>query len=110
MTNFAKRIRMETTLSAKLSSLLSTAERIASQRDEALLKAEELREENLRLERELKEVRRQLEQSRLDADYLRLSHKLADTPQSLADSRALIRKLVGRVDKALRLIADDAQI
>ena len=110
MTNFAKRIRMGTTLSAKLGSLLSKAEKIAGQRDEALGRARELEEENQQLKRELEETRRQLEQSRLDIEYLRLSHKLAYSPQSLADSRAIIKKLIGRVDKALRLIADDAQI
>ena len=110
MTNFAKRNRMGTTLTVRLGSLLTKAEEIASQRDEAMAEVRELKEENFRLERELRDTLRDLEQCRLDNEYLRLSHKLADDPQSLADSRRIVKKLIGRIDKALRLIADDAQI
>lgn len=110
MTNFAKRFRMGTTLSEKLKSLLKKTEELASQRDAAVREAESLREENLQLAKELKEMRERLEQKELDCRYLTLSHKLADTPQGLADSRKLLRQLIGRVDKAIRLIADDAGV
>lgn len=110
MTNFAKRNRMEKTLSARLTRLQEKIDVLGQQRDKALKEAATLREEKEVLARELKTMQEALAQSRLDVEYLKLSHRLADTPESLATSRELIKKLVARIDRALRLIADDAQI
>ena len=110
MTNFAKSIRMEKPLSAQLQSLQEKIIQLSEQRDEALRALRAANEEKADIERELRETQTALRQSRLDVEYLSLSHKIADNPRSLAESKELIRKLIRRVDKALRLISEDAGI
>lgn len=101
---------MEISLSDKLASLLTKIELLAQQRDDALMQAEILREENAALKEELKATEEKLHNSTLDAKFLTLSHKLADNPQSLADARKMVSKMLGRVEKAIALLQDDPQI
>lgn len=101
---------MEISLSESLASLESKIKTLGAQRDDALSLLKEAMKENDRLHRELEATRGKLEESRVEAEYLSLSHKLADNPQALAQARASVRKMISRVDKAISLLEEDARI
>lgn len=101
---------MESTLTSALSSLSFRIEALAKSRDEALRQRDEARAECENLKHTLIDMRRQLDKALCDVEYLKVSHKLAATPQALADSRVVVRHLIARVDKAIKLINDDPEI
>lgn len=110
MIKFAKNIAMESRLSEELQELYRKVGVIAAQRDEALAAGKRLERENSDLREELEATRQALAQSRTDAEYLSLSHKLADNPEALAQARTTVRKMIGRLDRAIALLKDDARI
>lgn len=110
MSIFAKSKRMDTPLSGKLVLLKSKIELLASQRDEALRRLADSEEEKKLLESEIKALKEQLHKSELDREFLQVSHKIADTPQALADARALVKGMIKRVDNAISFLMEDAQL
>lgn len=93
-----------------LRELSKNIEILAAQRDEAKTALEKALEEVADLKRELEQTRNELHQKTLDVEFLSVSHKLADSPQTLADARATVRRMLSRVDKAISLLRDDARI
>lgn len=72
-----------------------------------------LREENAELEsqnRTLKELTSEAEQRRqraeLDAEYLAVSHKLADTPDTLINTRRHISQMIRNIDRCLEMLKE----
>lgn len=110
MSIFAKSKRMDTPLSGKLVLLKSKIELLASQRDEALRRLADSEEEKKLLESEIKALKEKLHKSELDREFLQVSHKIADTPQALADARALVKGMIKRVDNAISFLMEDAQL
>lgn len=101
---------MESQLTARLDTLTLKIEELAAQRDTAIAekkKAQELADD---LKREVASLREDLHQKELDIEFLTLSHKLADTPQKLADARVTVRRILHRVEKAISLLKQDARI
>lgn len=101
---------METSVTEALRDLSKNIEILAAQRDEAKTALEKALEEVADLKRELEQTRNELHQKTLDVEFLSVSHKLADSPQTLADARATVRRMLSRVDKAISLLRDDARI
>lgn len=101
---------MEISLPENMATLIPKIQTLASQRDDAVSLLKESMKETDRLRLELEAARRELQQSRIEAEYLSLSHKLAADPQALADARATVRKMIAKVDKAIRLLEEDARI
>lgn len=101
---------MEISLSQSLASLEPKIKALAVQRDNALELLRESRREADRLRNEVEDLRRRLQQSQIEAEYLSLSHKLAEGPQALADARGTVRKMLARVEKAIRLLEEDARV
>lgn len=101
---------MEASFSKELQALSDLIELLAAQRDEAAVKLRVALEEVADLKAQLKKTQEELHQKTLDVEFLTLSHKLADTPQSLAEARATVRRLKAGVDKAIALLRDDATI
>lgn len=66
-----------------------------------------LEKENQRLKEELAESQHRAQTLELEKDYLIVSHKLADNPQALADTRRRLANLTTRLDRAIRLIKND---
>ena len=66
----------------------------------------ELEEANADLQYQLRQTQSELEQSRRDAEFLTLSHRLAESPAALVQARKMIR----RVDKAISLAGDDLSL
>lgn len=72
-----------------------------------------LREHCADLEAERDEYRRQAqeaisarERAELDIEYLRVSHKLADSPQSLIETRRRIAGLIRNIDRCIDLLKE----
>ena len=59
------------------------------------------------LETELADTKAELHKARLDAEYLTLSHRLADSPEALLTARHLLASLIRKVDSAINLVKND---
>ena len=101
---------MESSFSDEMREISRMVEILASQRDDALKELKVAREEAEILRLELAEAQKDLHKKNLDIEFLTLSHKLADSPQSLAEARATVRRLKAGVEKAISLLRDDAGI
>lgn len=107
---FAKIIRMESSISKELLEMGRKIKALAAQRDEARSQLQQALEEVADLKRELTAAKEEIHRSNLDIEFLTLSHKLADTPQALAEARTTVRRLISRVDKAIALLEEDPRI
>lgn len=111
MTIFAKIIRLlDSTAKEELRRLSQGIERLAVQRDEARAALRAAREEIADLRRETAALKESLRQRELDVEYLTVSRRLADNPQSLADARKTVRGMLAKVEKAIALLKEDARI
>lgn len=111
MTIFAKIIRhLDSEVRNGIQALIGKANLLAAQRDEAERELLKAREEIADLRYKLGKTQEELHATTLDAQYLSLSHKLADNPQALAEARAILRRLIAKVDKAIGMLREDARI
>lgn len=108
--NFAKIIGMELQMPDDLLTISQKIEILARQRDEARQAAKRALEEVADLKAEVAKVKEELHHKMLDIEFLTLSHKLADTPQALAEARATIRRMIAGVDRTINLLKEDAAI
>lgn len=97
-------------MSAELQDLSRYIGILAAQRDEAREQLKTAREEIADLNYQLAALREELHRKSLDVEFLSLSHKLADSPQAVADARSTVKRMLTRVDKAIALIKEDARI
>lgn len=70
----------------------------------------ELRDKLQELEEELAEERESTARARLDADYLTVSHRLADSPDTLIATRRRISALIRTIDRCISMLKDDPEI
>lgn len=98
------------TVSEELQQISRQIETLAAQRDEARKALKMALERAADLEAELELSREELHKQELDVEFLSLSHKLADTPQKLAEARATVRRMIAGVDRAIALLKDDSGI
>ena len=101
---------MDSSVAKELQALTHKVEALAAQRDNALDRLKEANEEIADLRHQLDKALQDLHRKDLDVEFLTLSHKLADTPQALADARATVKGMIARVDKAIALLKEDARI
>ena len=83
---------------------------LSAQRDEAETKLRQALEEVASLRQELASALKEIHKQKLDIEFLSLSHKLADSPQALADARTKVKRMIAEVDKAISLLNEDARI
>ena len=62
--------------------------------------------ENEDLRRQAAETGRERDKALLDADYLSVSHKLADSPESLVSARRHISRLIRNIDRCLDMLKE----
>lgn len=67
---------------------------LKEQSDELMSRYEALQEERNKLQAEI-------EQLRIENEYLKVSHKIAPTPEDVKASQALITELVRNIDKCI---------
>lgn len=101
---------MESSVSKELQAMARKITVLAAQRDEAEARLVKALEEAADLRRELAVALGEIQRQKLDIEFLTLSHKLADSPQALADARATVKRLIAEVDKAISLLNEDARI
>ena len=61
---------------------------------------------NQELERDAREAVAAKERAELDAQFLALSHKLADSPDTLADARRHLATLIRNIDRCLEMLKE----
>ncbi|MBD5226654.1 MAG: hypothetical protein HDR95_07570 [Bacteroides sp.] len=62
------------------------------------------------LEEQLAEERQNANRARLDADYLTVSHRLADSPDTIIATRRRISSLIRTIDRCISMLKDDPEI
>ena len=70
-------------------------------------KIAKLEEENDNLRQELEETRARLHKSQTDVTFLTMSHRLADSPDSLISTRRRIARLIRTVDKCISMLKEE---
>lgn len=72
-----------------------------------LSRLEKLKEENDTLRRDLAEKDRMLDKANSDIEFLTVSHRLAESPESLIATRRRIARLIRTVDNCISMIKDE---
>lgn len=66
----------------------------------------ELEEENEVLRRTIEDTVRERDKARLDSDFLAVSHRLAQDPDQIIDSRRLISRLIRNIDRCIEMLKE----
>ncbi len=66
----------------------------------------ELEEENAGLREKAEEAISARNKALLDVEYMSVSHKLADSPDTLADTRRLIAGLIRNIDRCIAMLKE----
>lgn len=98
---------MESSVLTEMQELRHKIALLAAQRNDALQSLAKAQEEIGDLKAELELTKEELHKKNLDVEYLSVSHKLADTPEALAEARKTVRRMISGVDKALALLRND---
>lgn len=93
--------------SALIAGIQQKIARLAEKRDKAEIKCHDLEARIEALEADLAERDRQLRKANLEIEFLTLSHRLAASPQALADARKTVARIIRKVDAAIALIKSD---
>lgn len=94
-------------------SLVSILEKLEARQNELLADLESLKIRNKELEEENAELRRResdalkiRDKALLDIEYLQVSHKLADDPDALIDTRRRIAGLIRNIDRCISMLKE----
>lgn len=87
------------TLYAKIESFKAEVARIEE-------RCERLEEENRELQRRVEEAESARERAMLDVEFLAVSHRLADNPDKLVDTRRLIAGLIRNIDRCIEMLKE----
>lgn len=82
---------------------------LASQRDEARGECAILNEKVASLTEQLEQCRSDLAMSRMEVDFLTVSHRAA-TPGNLIAARRRVQRLIAKIDRCVALLKEDADI
>ena len=66
----------------------------------------ELEEENSELQTKAADALRDREQALMESEYLKVSHRLADNPDSLAETRRIIAGLIKNIDRCITMLKE----
>lgn len=94
-------------------SLLSVLETMREKIDALNAGIQELRERNRQLEEENQELRREMEsalrdkqKAELETQYLSVSHRLAESPDTIIDARRLIAGWIRNIDRCIEMLKE----
>ncbi len=94
-------------------SLTSILERLRQRIGVLTAENARLRARDAEITAECEEMRRQMRESEkkrrraeLDAEYLAVSHKLADNPETLVETRRHVDKLIRNIDRCLAMLKE----
>lgn len=66
----------------------------------------ELEKENADLRKREAEARQAREQALLDVEYLKVSYRLAESPDTLAETRKVIAGLIRNIDRCIEMLKE----
>ena len=81
-------------------------ENLLSAHNELIEKFQGLEEENLRLKAEIKEKEAELLKANTDIEYLKVSHRLADNPDTIIKARRKIAGLIRTIDNCISMLKE----
>jgi len=94
-------------------SLLSILESLEAREEELRAEMESLRQRNRELEEENAGLRSKeaealklRDKALLDVEYLSVSHRLAESPDTLADTRRIIAGLIRNIDRCIAMLKE----
>lgn len=98
-------------MAQSLSNIMSSVDekliKLIEHHKQQTLRIDELQAENNNLHAELEETKRELEKSRQDTEFLVMSHRLADNPDTIIQTRRRIARLIRTIDKCISIIRDE---
>lgn len=75
---------------------------VQREKDEEIARLAKERDELLH---EVDELRKELEKEKLNAEFLRMSHRLADNPDSIVETRRHIASLIRNIDRCIEQLS-----
>lgn len=97
---------MAASLQMMLDSLTGKIKGLISRNETLETRIAELEEENAELRRKAEEAEKERDRARLDSEFLAMSHKLADNPDTLVDTRRRFAKLIRNIDRCLEMLKE----
>ena len=97
---------MAESLLTKLDRLEARIKDVIAHRDELAARNATLEAENAELRRQAAEALSSRDRALLDIEYLTMSHRLADDPDSLIATRRHIAKLIRNIDRCLEMLKE----
>ena len=89
-----------------LNSLQERLDGLVTAHNELLNKIRELEEENLQLKAEIKEKDLALGKAETDIEYLTMSHRLAENPDTIIAARRKIAGLIRTIDNCISMLKE----
>ncbi|MDE6409569.1 MAG: hypothetical protein K2K81_04920 [Muribaculaceae bacterium] len=65
-----------------------------------------LEEENEVLRRTIEDTARERDKAKLESDFLAVSHRLAQDPDTIIDARRLIGRLIRNIDRCIEMLKE----
>ncbi|MDE6718229.1 MAG: hypothetical protein K2J70_08580 [Muribaculaceae bacterium] len=65
-----------------------------------------LEEENESLRRTIEETRMERDRAKTDSEFLAVSHRLAQNPDTIIDARRLIGQLIRNIDRCIEMLKE----
>ena len=93
--------------SALLAGIQNKIALLSQSRDDAEARCLELEKQVADMAATIHDREQQLTQARLEIEFLTLSHRLADSPEALANARATISRIIRKVESYIALIKSD---
>ncbi len=97
---------MAATLSATLKSIEEKTGRLIAQQEELHRRLEEVTAERDELRRQIGVLSAELDKAGLDNKFLRMSHRLADNPEAVVETRKTIAALIRKIDRCIALLKE----
>lgn len=94
-------------LNILLRSIGEKATQLAQMQELMKARISELEEKNMQLETELKETKDLLDKALSDIEFLTVSHRLADSPDSIVSTRRHIARLIRNIDSCISMLKED---
>lgn len=97
---------MAASLLSMLDALNGKIQGLLEKNDTLEKRSRELEEENADLRRQIAVALKERDRARLDSEFLAMSHKLADNPDTLIDTRRQFAKLIRNIDRCLNMLKE----
>lgn len=98
---------MALSLNSLLKNIDEKVSRLSSSRDQLSQRISILEKENEDLRLELDQTKKKLDKALTDVEFLTVSHRLADSPDSLVATRRKIARLIRHIDNCIAMLKDD---